>query len=148
LAKEEPRRRARIEAIPQASKSNPDGSGTGVTPCTSTSKVIVPITSDEPGSEPPRTEKKLGLRTPGAADEPIAITKMSKGLLLAPGFSVSGALSKKSESSSVRELSTNEKLSPFRNSNPSVLFVIVPTTSTELPTVPDTVDNETPTSSA
>src|SRR5271156_3279669 len=78
----------------------------------------------------------------------MLMTKISNGPLLMPGSSVNGALLKKSESSNVSDVSTSEKLSPFRNTTAPVLFVIVPTTSTELPGVPDTGDKETLTLSA
>src|SRR3984957_17935090 len=126
-----------ICAIPISSNGNSDGSGTGAVPCTLTSNMTVPMTSLAPPSDPPRIEKKLGLITPGAANALMSIVNMSKGPLLWDGSRLNGAFRKKSVSSRLSSGPVTENVSPFRKTVLLVLFVTVPTPSTELPAAPD-----------
>lgn len=91
-------------------------------------------------SAPPRIEKKLGPKSPVGADKLMPIEKMSNGPLLAPAARDSGAFRKKLVSSRLSDGSERLKLSAFRKIVLPEVLVIVPSTSTVLPGVPETLD--------
>jgi hypothetical protein len=98
------------------------------------------MVSKDDGSAPPKIEKKLGPKIPDGADKPTPTVKMSKGPLLDPAARDSGAFRKKLVSSRLSDGSERLKLSAFRKIVLPEVLVIVPSTSTVLPGLPETLD--------